>query len=234
MTGGPGVGKSPFLRGLHAILKPKCPSHGDVIIVAPTGSCAKTANGQTLHSFFGFDRDYNVVRDAPAAEAARLVATPQFVPIRRRLAVVRILLLDEVSMVAADVMDVTIELLIQSRLKTAPLPTFYAFGDFLQLGLLFGTLAFTGRAWTLLFGSSILWLTTMHHQGQPDFVRAIMDARFGWYTEAVKTLILECIVTEERYRELKCNVLHLTPHHDDVQKQKRPVSLRAVQTGAAP
>lgn len=126
MTGGPGVGKSSFLRGLHAVLKPKWPSHGDVVIVTPTGSSAKTANGQTLHSFFGFARDYIVVGDDPAAEAARLVATPQVVSIRRRLAVVRILLLDEVSMVAADVMDVMLELLIQSRLKTAPLPTFYA------------------------------------------------------------------------------------------------------------
>lgn len=190
-----------------------------MVIVAPTGSAAKTTNGQTLHSFFGFSRDYKMQGADAAAEAERLLATSRFAPIRRRLAVVRVLLLGEVSMVAADILDVMHELLLQSRLHTAEPCTVYAFGDFLQLGPLFGNLAFTGRSWKLLCGASMLEQTHVHRQGQPEFVRAIKDARFGRCTAALKDLMQDCAVSVEQYRTLKCTVLHQMP-----QTQRRAAS----------
>lgn len=134
VTGGPGVGKSTFLRGLREALQLKWPAYGEVVVVASTGSSAKTANGQTYHSFFGFPRDYEVQRKSPVEEAARLLKMERFRGISRRLAFVRVLLLDEVSMVAADKFDVMHELLRQSRSAGSPPCIIHSFGDFLQLG----------------------------------------------------------------------------------------------------
>lgn len=218
VTGGPGVGKSTFLKGFHKHLKEKWSRDGEVVIVAPTGSSAKTANGQTYHSFFGFPRDYRAPAGEPGFEAARLLRQERFRPISRRLSLVRVLLLDEVSMVPADRFGVMVELLRQSRPATSPPCVIYTFGDFLQLGPLTGTLAFQSAAWRSLFGVSMLELTRVFRQSDAGFVEAINDARYGRCSTAVMSLMDDCAVSDERYRDLKCNVLHLMPRHDDVQK----------------
>lgn len=218
VTGGPGVGKSSFLRGLRKVLCSKMPNHGEVVVVAPTGSAAKTAHGQTYHTFFGFVRDYKAHNKDPVREAQRLLQSDRFAPIRKRLAQVRVLLLDEVSMVAADNLDIMYELLKQSRGEADRPFTVFAFGDFLQLGPLFGSMAFEAKAWPLLFGGSMLELTHVHRQGQPDFVRAIKDPRFGRCTNELTSRMKECSVSAEQYKAMKCKVLHLMPRHEDVQK----------------
>jgi len=150
-------------------------------------------------------------------EARRLLSQRRFSPIARRLAAVRVLLLDEVSMVEAERLDVMVELLRQSRPPTTPDCILYAFGDFLQLGPLFGDLAFTSKCWPTLFGDGMLELTRVHRQNQPDFVAAVQDARMGRCTPVVEALMDECKVSPEQYKELKCTVLHLMPRHEDVE-----------------
>lgn len=227
MTGGPGVGKSTFLRGFRKALQLKWPRFGEVVVVAPTGSAARTANGQTYHSFFGFPRDYEVQRNDPVEEAARLLKQERFRTIRRRLAFVQALLLDEISMVAADKFDVMCELLRQSRSAASPMCLIYTFGDFLQLGpLAGGFLAFTARSWRELFGTSMLELSLVHRQSDPDFVRAINDARYGNCSPAVMALMKECTVTDSQYEELRCTVLHLLPRHESVERHNSECLLK--------
>lgn len=219
VTGGPGVGKSTFLRGLHKALCARWPLPGQVVIVAPTGSAAKTANGQTYHSFFGFPRDYRMQQKDPVEEASRFIKEERFRPMARRLAQVRAVLLDEVSMVAADKFDVMVELLRQSRPVNSPACMVFCFGDFLQLGPVGGAaMAFTSRSWGRLYGKSMLELSRVHRQSDAAFVRAIGDARFGRCTTAVSTLMRERSVTDEEYKTLRSSVLHLMPRHEDVER----------------
>lgn len=218
VTGGPGVGELSFLRGLRKVLFRKWPNQGDVVMVEPAGSAAKTAKGQTYHSFFGFVRDYKAHSKDPAWEAKRLLQTERISLIRRRLAKTPALLLDEVSMVAADHLDVMYELLKQSRSAVDPPVVVFAFGDFLQLGPLFGAMAFEAKAWSALFGSSMLELTRVYRQGQPELLHAIQDARFGRCTPALKSRMSESSITSDQYKTIKCQVLHLMPRHEDVQK----------------
>ncbi|KAK1862008.1 hypothetical protein I4F81_004584 [Pyropia yezoensis] len=133
VSGGPGVGKTTFLRKYCAYLRQKFDTDGQVVVRAPTGSAAKTAMGVTYHSFFGFELKYVPQLAEPAEEAARLLATKRFGPIRRRLGHVRVLFLDEISMVPADRFDVMMELLAQSRGDADDAAVVYPFGDFLQL-----------------------------------------------------------------------------------------------------
>jgi len=216
VTGGPGVGKSTFLKRFHAFLKSRFVADGEVVVLAPTGTSAKTAGGITYHSFFGFGREYTPVHADAADEAARLLSTTRFGPIKERLGRVRALLLDEISLVSAANLDVMCHLLRQARPHPAPPSLWFAFGDFLQLRPVFGAFAFTAKTWSSLFGDAVLELTTTYRQRDPGYVRAIQDARVGDCSEKVLQLVKDCGVDEAQYDTIKANVMHLMPLHKEV------------------
>ena len=232
VTGGPGVGKTSFLRAFSGFVRSRLPISGAVVVVAPTGSAAKTAKGVTYHSFFGFLKDYKMQLDTPVQEAARLLALDRWRPIKRRLAKVEVLMIDEISMVSSDNLDVMCELLRQSR-RGKPPAIIYTFGDFLQLRPTYGKMAFEGHCWPSLFGAGFVELTRVHRQDQPDFIAAIHDARFGRCTDAVQSLMDERSVTDESYEELQYKVLHIMPRHEDVDMHNE-ACLRRLCAGAPP
>jgi len=157
ISGGPGAGKSTLLRHLFDFLRKRYSAEGEVVVLAPTGTSAKTAGGITYHSFFGFIRDYDPFGVDAAAEARRLLATSRFGPIKARLRRARAVLLDEVSLVGADKLEVMHELLLQSRSETARPCLWFTFGDFLQLGPIKGApMAFAAPCWDKLFGGAFL------------------------------------------------------------------------------
>ena len=215
VSGGPGVGKTSFLRALAIFMRSRLTGTGAVVVVAPTGSAAKTANGVTYHSLFGFMKDYKLQSDDPAQEAARLLALDRWRPIVRRLSKVEVPLINEILMVPADNLDVMHKLLQQSR-RGKPAAVIYTFGDVLQLRPPFGKMAIAGHCWPSLFGAGFAELTRVHRQGQPDFIAAIHDARFGRCTDAVQSLMDERSVTDEAYKALQYKVLHIMSRNEDV------------------
>jgi ATP-dependent DNA helicase PIF1 len=87
ITGRAGTGKSTLLRCLRANLNAK------TAVLAPTGLAAINVQGQTIHSFFGFPPQF---------------ITPEVVKRARRTGLLRnldTLIIDEVSMVRADLMQ---------------------------------------------------------------------------------------------------------------------------------
>ena len=115
ISGGPVVGKTCFLRCFARFLRSRMRADGAVVVVAPRDSAAKTAEDVTYRSFFGFVKDYKMSCDRPAQEARRLLALDRWKSIARRLAKVEVLLVDEISMVPADDLDVMCEMLRQCR-----------------------------------------------------------------------------------------------------------------------
>lgn len=99
LTGKAGTGKSTFLRHISATTKKK---H---VILAPTGIAAINAGGATLHSFFKLpfhpllpnDSRYSArnIRDTLKYNAEK----------RRLLREIELIIIDEISMVRADVID---------------------------------------------------------------------------------------------------------------------------------
>ena len=215
VSDGPGGSETSFLRDFSIFVRSRLPGTGAVVVVAPTGSAAKTAKGVTCHSFFGFVIDYKMQADNPGQEAARLLSLDRWRPIARRLAKVEVVMIGEISMLPAENLDVMHELLRLSRVGKPP-TVIYAFGDFLQLRPPFGKMAFAGHCWQSLFGDGIMKLTRVHRQGQPDFIAAIHDARFGRCTDAVQSLMDERSVTDEAYEALQYKVFHIIPRHEDV------------------
>ncbi|OSX78272.1 hypothetical protein BU14_0113s0016 [Porphyra umbilicalis] len=216
ITGGPGVGKSTFLRRFSALLRLHWRAQEEVIVVGPTGSSAKTCEGQTYHSFFGFGHQYMPGHSNAAAEAAHLLQQKRWGPIARRLSLFRVLLLDEISMVPAATLDTMRELLLQCQPANAPQCVFYAFGDFLQLRPPYGGLAFTSSCWRELFGYKMLELTWVRRQTEQDYIAAIQDARFGLCSARFARLMHERCVSGAAYAEIETSVLHLVPRHKDV------------------
>ncbi|MCG8440866.1 MAG: DEAD/DEAH box helicase [Caulobacterales bacterium] len=117
VIGRAGTGKTRLLRAVAGEASRRA------AIVAPTGLAALTAGGQTIHSFFGIppyaagpNRDFKRLR-------------------RRVLRTIDLLLIDEVSMVRADLLDSIDLAMREARGVNAPFgdAPVAAFGDFLQL-----------------------------------------------------------------------------------------------------
>lgn len=90
VTGNAGTGKSTLLTHFREKTKKK------VVVLAPTGVSALNVNGQTIHSFFGFSPNIDVER------VRRSKPTKGQLSILKHLDTI---VIDEVSMVRADLMD---------------------------------------------------------------------------------------------------------------------------------
>ncbi len=116
ITGDAGTGKSVLLKYLRDH------TQYTVAVVAPTGMAALGVGGQTIHSFFGIPPGL--------IDLSRLVLSRHVASVLRK---VDMIIVDEVSMVRADLMDAMDQLLRMARRQTA------AFGGVIMV--LFGDLA---------------------------------------------------------------------------------------------
>jgi len=177
ITGKAGTGKSTLLRCLRANLQSK------TAVLAPTGLAAVSVQGQTIHSFFGFPPQ---------------LITPEVVKRSRRAALLRgldTLIIDEVSMVRADLME-GMDLALRIARKQPRVPfggvQMLALGDLHQLppvvreremqevfGDAFGGIYFFHAP---VFREERLGLVELQHvfrQSDPAFLEALNGIRDG-------------------------------------------------------
>ena len=108
LTGKAGTGKTTFLKNIHNY------THKNVIVAAPTGIAAINAGGVTLHSLFqlpfgsfiprniSFNQNINIQLNTPST----LMRTFQMNKVKRSmLQELELLIIDEVSMLRADLLD---------------------------------------------------------------------------------------------------------------------------------
>lgn len=99
LTGKAGTGKSTFLRYVCANTKKK---H---VVLAPTGIAAINAGGSTLHSFFKLPF-HPLLPDDPQYSNRRIKDTLRYSSSHRKLLQeVELIIIDEISMVRADIID---------------------------------------------------------------------------------------------------------------------------------
>ncbi|MDA3852753.1 MAG: AAA family ATPase [Bacteroidales bacterium] len=109
LTGKAGTGKTTFLRQLKA----RSPKR--MIVVAPTGVAAINAGGMTIHSFFQLSFAPQVGDESNQAQQKRFNKTK--INIIRTL---DLLVIDEISMVRADVLDAIDKVLRRYRKRDKP------------------------------------------------------------------------------------------------------------------
>ena len=115
LTGKAGTGKTTFLRSLKTRLQKR------LVVVAPTGVAAINAGGQTIHSFFQLPFGPIVTERV----AGHKVENPNFKQkfAKKKINIIKsldLLIIDEISMVRADVLDAIDEVL--RRYKNRALP----------------------------------------------------------------------------------------------------------------
>ena len=121
ITGRAGTGKSTLLQLFRSTTRKK------IAVLAPTGVAALNVQGQTIHSFFGFPP-----RIITPSEAGRKTTRKDLQRLYRNL---EVLVIDEISMVRADVLDGMDRFLRVNRENIQPFGGVQVvmFGDLFQL-----------------------------------------------------------------------------------------------------
>ena len=118
ITGKAGTGKSTFLKQFKANTRKK------TVVLAPTGLSALNVNGQTIHSFFRFPPKIIEKKDIKIVSNNKIYKK------------IEAIIIDEISMVRADIMD-GMDLFLRKNGKNSNLPfggiKLIMFGDLYQL-----------------------------------------------------------------------------------------------------
>ncbi len=117
ITGRAGTGKSTLLGLFRSTTRKKC------VVVAPTGVAALNVQGQTIHSFFGFPGKFFGPEEIRRRKDRRVYEN------------LEVLIIDEISMVRADLFDNMDRFLRMNRANPKPFGgvQVFLFGDMFQL-----------------------------------------------------------------------------------------------------
>ncbi len=205
MTGKAGTGKSTFLRHITRTTRKK---H---VVLAPTGIAAVNAGGQTLHSFFHIPLK-PLLPDDPEFEESRLSNrmkySRRFIKMLREL---ELIIIDEISMVRADIIDFIDKLLRHYCRKSSHLPfggkQLLMVGDVFQLEPVVTpqTREILKREYSSFYFFSAkvfsqidlvpIELRKVYRQNNPDFIQLLDRVRAGRPTLADLNAINSCVRT---------------------------------------
>lgn len=219
ITGKAGTGKSTLLTLFRGKTKK------NVVVVAPTGIAALNVQGQTLHSFFRFPprliREEDVTVDYQRKPLFKQIDT---------------MVIDEVSMVRADMMDAIDRSLRLHRDSQEPFGgvQMIFFGDLFQLPPIvernlhpyfadhFDSHFFFGAKVFRSFDYKILELEHIFRQDDEGFKEVLNAIREGTFTEAHLALLDRCV--NERFVAGEADThITLAPTNDvvDAENQRR-------------
>ena len=171
LTGRAGTGKTTFLKSIVKDMK-----HKRFVVLAPTGIAALNAEGQTIHSFLQLEL-------TPYIPGSRLPAKKFRKDKLNLIRSLDLIIIDEISMVRADLLDQIDRVLRKLRYRHAH----QAFGG-VQM-LLIGDLSqlppvATGQDWDILsqyydtpyFFSAQIWQDTAFHTIELDHIYRLLEA----------------------------------------------------------
>ena len=173
LTGRGGCGKTETIRALGACLDAaKVP----YAITAYTGIAAEPLRGTTLHSLLCLN-DLNTA-EACARQLRRIHHK------HAAVASLRVLVIDEVSMLSPRTFELALRVLRLSRRSFMPMPVLVLAGDFLQLPAVKAPPLLLSDAWTAL-APVVVCLTTNFRQAEdPEFAALLDECRVGAPSES--------------------------------------------------
>ena len=197
VTGEAGTGKSTLVNYIK-----RRDDLGNTVVLAPTGVAALNVGGQTIHSFFRFP--FQVIDEHALSDQRK----------NRLWKKVELIIIDEISMVRADILDGMDIVLRQAQNSNLPFGgcRMLFVGDFHQLPpvipnrekAILGQLGYTGP---YAYDAKVLEnyppvhfeLTKVYRQKDPHFVSLLSDIRLSRNTESAVAEINEICV--KRHRE---------------------------------
>lgn len=190
LTGKAGTGKTTFLREVVRYTKKKC------IVLAPTGIAAVNAGAMTIHSFFQFGLGPFVQGDIEPKSDFRIN--------KSKLELIRhlqLLIIDEVSMVRADLMDhIDVEL---RRIRRNSKP--------------FGGVQ-------LLMIGDLQQLPPIAHGGEDELLRQYYKTLYFFSSAALKSMKYSCIELKNVYRQTDRHFIDILNHARDCTLTSQDIS----------
>lgn len=178
LTGKAGTGKTTFLRDVVRHTKKKC------IVLAPTGIAAVNAGAMTIHSFFQFGLG-PFVKDVIEPKSDFRINKSKLELIRN----LQLLIIDEVSMVRADLMDhIDVEL---RRIRRNSKP--------------FGGVQ-------LLMIGDLQQLPPIAHGGEDELLRQYYKTLYFFSSAALKSMKYSCIELKTVYRQTDGHFINILNH----------------------
>lgn len=203
ITGPAGTGKSYLLNYIKDEYKNK-----SLHITASTGIAAINVGGQTLHSWAGLG-----LGTMPINEIVRNICSAKGVHMRKKLRSARILAIDEISMISADIFDLLNNLLKVIRQNDSPFGgiQLILFGDFLQLPpvnresseIFF---CFESEAWRNADINMIV-LKEVYRQSDVELVNMLNNLRFGRTTQQDLELLKSRYKQEDLDKTFEATIL---------------------------
>lgn len=190
LTGKAGTGKTTFLREVVRYTKKKC------IVLAPTGIAAVNAGAMTIHSFFQFGL-------GPFVQGV-IEPKSDFRINKSKLELIRhlqLLIIDEVSMVRADLMDhIDVEL---RRIRRNSKP--------------FGGVQ-------LLMIGDLQQLPPIAHGGEDELLRQYYKTLYFFSSAALKSMKYSCIELKNVYRQTDGHFIDILNHARDCTLTSQDIS----------
>lgn len=190
LTGKAGTGKTTFLREVVLYTKKKC------IVLAPTGIAAVNAGAMTIHSFFQFGL-------GPFVQGV-IEPKSDFRINKSKLELIRhlqLLIIDEVSMVRADLMDhIDVEL---RRIRRNSKP--------------FGGVQ-------LLMIGDLQQLPPIAHGGEDELLRQYYKTLYFFSSASLKSMKYSCIELKNVYRQTDRHFIDILNHARDCTLTSQDIS----------
>ncbi len=233
LTGEPGSGKSHTLRTFCAFLRAE---HRNFAVTASTGIAATHIGGTTIHAWSGIGIAKHLTKKA-CKDRGKINGCA------KRIANTEVLIIDEVSMLDAQVLD-TVDLMCRVH-RTADLPfggmQVVFVGDFFQLPPVArhdeppAKFAFQSDAWQSL-DLQICYLDEQHRQEDPLFLELLRDIRKGSPTaKHLETLQTRIRKTAPEHTKLFCTNLDVdTMNAEHLSRIKEPLKAFTMTTFGNP
>ena len=221
LTGPAGTGKSVTLSKIREYCNLAKIELG---ITATTGTAAFLINGKTVHSYLG------IGLATESAEEIWKYVRHKLAHIPKKLREIKALIIDEISMLDANLLDKISDYLKFVCKKEKPFGGIQIVltGDFCQLAPVSGDYAFKSNVWSEL-NLKIIYLTKLLRQdGDLKFQKILSDARYG-YCSAENYNLLSSLSTTE-FGEIKPTILY--PRNFDVDKINKSESEKLMKSGA--
>ncbi len=186
LTGQAGTGKTHTLNMFMDWLKEEGVHVG---LAGSTGIAAINIGGTTIHRMFGINRASNIeefVNLLKFEDGVRKTHAKRL----KELLEFDIIIIDEVSMVGSPLFELLDFILRKGTGSDEPFGGMQVMftGDFLQLPPIVGGYAFESRVWEEA-RFSVIHLTKVHRQSDPDFLEVLSKVRLGIVDDQVENFI---------------------------------------------
>lgn len=205
LTGQPGTGKTYTINRYIDW----CIDNGITpTVCASTGIAAVHVGGGTLHSWAGV-RDDN---ELTAEDMEEILANTYTL---NRIVRTEVLIIDEISMVSAKLLNVVSKLAMKARNNTTPFGgiKIVVVGDFFQLPPVKGDYAFNSVAWEHA-DFQVCYLHEQHRQDDKVFQDILTNVRAGFLTDEQKEIVRSRVVDDVS----ELDATRLDTHNNKVDK----------------